>query len=136
MTRSPDMLSNGGFWRTILASVICLASGISAVAQSHPAPSCSGPPSLEAQLRSPASEDGYAALVAWFNQNHQPDCAARAIRAGLKFAPKSARLHYLLGLDFYSAGRNVRRSHHSNRPFNSIPALCRLACFSEPRSRG
>jgi Flp pilus assembly protein TadD len=106
MTRSPDMLLHGGFWRTILASVICLASGISAVAQSHPAPSCSGPPSLEAQLRSQASEDGYAALVAWFNQNHQSDCAARAIRAGLKFAPKSARLHYLLGLNLYTAGFN------------------------------
>lgn len=76
------------------------------MAQIHPASACSGPPPLEAQLRSHPSEDSYAALVDWFNQNHQPECAARTLRVGLKFAPQSARLHYLLGLNFYSAGQD------------------------------
>lgn len=76
------------------------------MAQMHPASACSGPPPLQARLRSHPSDDNYAALAAWFNQNHQPECAAQTIRAGLKFAPGSARLHYLLGLNLYSAERN------------------------------
>ncbi len=76
------------------------------MAQVHPASACSGPPPLEVRLRFHPSEDSYAALVAWFNQNHQPECAAGTIRVGLKFAPGSARLHYLLGQNLYAAGRN------------------------------
>ncbi len=101
-----QMLSHGCFRRAILSSAICLAGGISAVAQTHPASACSGPPPLEAQLRSHPSDDNYAALVAWFYQNHEPECAAATIRVGLKFVPESAHLHYLLGLNFYSAGRS------------------------------
>ena len=101
-----QLLLHGGFRRSVLSLVICLGGGIPAMAQIHPASACSGPPPLEAQLRSHRSDDSYAALAAWFNQNHQPECAASTIREGLKFAPSSARLHYLLGLSLYTAGRN------------------------------
>jgi Flp pilus assembly protein TadD len=76
------------------------------MAQLHPASACSGPPPLQAELRSHPSGDSYAALVDWFNRNHQPECAAGTIRAGLKFAPGSARLHYLLGLHLYSRAQD------------------------------
>lgn len=91
--------------RAVLSLAICFAGGIPAVAQAHPGPACSGPARLQAQLRSHPSEDGYAALIDWFHQHHQTQCAAATIRRGLAFAPGSARLHYLLGVNFYSAGR-------------------------------
>ncbi|MFP5237137.1 MAG: tetratricopeptide repeat protein [Acidobacteriota bacterium] len=76
-----------------------------AMAQVHASSACSGPPSLEAQLRAHPSGGGYAALEAWFDRHHRPECAASTIREGLKFAPRSAHLRYLQGLNFYSAKR-------------------------------
>lgn len=109
--RTPERLQaaweqKAGFPRSVLWIAICIVGAIPATAQIHPASACSGPPPLEAQLRSHPSEESYAALSDWFNQNHRPKCAADTIRAGLKLVPGSARLHYLLGLNFYSAGRN------------------------------
>ena len=95
-----------GFPRSILLIMLSLVAAIPAMAQVHPASACSGSSPLEAQLRSHPSVDRYAALVDWFNQKHQAECAAKTIRLGLKFAPESARLHYLQGLNYYSEGRN------------------------------
>ena len=100
------MLPHRGFGREGLFIVMWLSGGILTVAQSHPVPACSCPPALEAQLRTHPSDNGYAALAVWFDQNHHPECAADTIRAGLKIAPGSASLHNLLGLNLYSAGRN------------------------------
>lgn len=97
---------NAGFRNSLLFFAIFIAGPVSVMAQAHSASACSGPPSLESRLHSHPSDDNYAALIAWFNRNHQPQCASETIRAGLKFAPRSARLHYLQGLNFYSAGRN------------------------------
>jgi Flp pilus assembly protein TadD len=99
------MFPNRGFGREELLIVLWLAGGPLTVAQGQPVPACSAPPALEAQLRTHPSENGYAALAVWFDQNHQPECAAETIRASLKIAPGSARLHHLLGQNLYLAGR-------------------------------
>ena len=66
---------------------------------------CTGPASLEARIHSHPDADAYADLGAWFEQNRQTECAVEAYRSGLKWAPDSARLDYLLGRSLYSAGR-------------------------------
>jgi len=66
---------------------------------------CSGPPLLEARLRAHPDTDAYAALGIWFGMNHKTDCAIRVFQSGLKLAPDSGRLNYLLGLGLYTAGR-------------------------------
>jgi len=85
--------------------VACLGVGGFASAQGARAPACSGPPSLEAQLRAHPDADAYVALGVWFDRNQQWECADRTIQAGLKIAPDSARLNYLLGLGLYSTGQ-------------------------------
>lgn len=66
---------------------------------------CSGPPALEARLHAHPEADAYAALGDWFNRNHQPSCAMETFQAGLKRAPGSAQLSFLLGLSLSTAGR-------------------------------
>lgn len=66
---------------------------------------CSGPPSLEAQLRAHPNADSYAALGDWFGEHQETDCAIGVIQSGLKLEPSSGRLQYLLGLSLYVAGR-------------------------------
>jgi Flp pilus assembly protein TadD len=69
------------------------------------AAACSGPPGLQARLRSHPDADTYAALGKWFGENHKPDCAAQAFQSGLKLEPDSALLNYLFGLSLYAAGQ-------------------------------
>ena len=83
----------------------CLGVGGFAFAQGAHAPACSGPASLEAQLRAHPDADAFVALGVWFDRHQQWECADRTIRSGLKIAPDSARLNYLLGLGLYSSGQ-------------------------------
>ena len=66
---------------------------------------CTGPASLEARIHAHPDAGAYAELGVWFVENHQAGCAAEAYRSGLKLAPDSARLNYLLGGSLYAAGR-------------------------------
>ncbi len=66
---------------------------------------CRGPASLEARVHAHPDAGAYAELGVWFYENHQPECAAETYRSGLKLAPSSARLNYLLGSSLYAAGR-------------------------------
>ncbi|MGO8758722.1 MAG: tetratricopeptide repeat protein [Terracidiphilus sp.] len=66
---------------------------------------CTGPASLEARIHTRPDADAYAALGAWFDQNRQAECAVEAYRSGLKLAPDSAQLDYLLGRSLHAAGR-------------------------------
>jgi Flp pilus assembly protein TadD len=92
-------------YKVLLYFAACLEGGALALAQGAPTPDCSGPPSLEAQLRAHPGADAYIALGVWFDRHHQWECADRTIRSGLKIAPDSARLNYLLGLGLYSTGK-------------------------------
>lgn len=50
---------------------------------------CSGPAPLEARLGAHPDADAYIALGAWFDRNHETECAAEAWRAALKIDPAS-----------------------------------------------
>jgi tetratricopeptide (TPR) repeat protein len=65
---------------------------------------CSGPQTLEAQLRAHPDADTYTTLGNWFGDHNQFDCADEAYSAGLKLEPGSAKLSYLVGLSLLSAG--------------------------------
>lgn len=66
---------------------------------------CTGPASLEARIRDHPDADAYIALGVWFDRHQMWECADQTIRSGLKIAPDSARLNYLLGLGLYSSGQ-------------------------------
>ena len=99
------MISHCDLARIGFIVAACLGVGGFASAQGAHAPACSGPPSLEAQLRAHPDADAYVALGVWFDRHQQWECADRTIRSGLKIAPDSARLNYLLGLGLYSLGQ-------------------------------
>jgi len=66
--------------------------------------SCSGPPQLEAKLRTDPSANAYADLGTWFRNRRQFACAAEAFGKAQEMDPHSARLAYLRGASLYSAG--------------------------------
>jgi tetratricopeptide (TPR) repeat protein len=82
-----------------LMLALCVAAGASAGA------ACVGPQTLEARIHSRPSADAYTQLGMWFGERHQYACAVESFRAGLQYAPDSARVHYLLGLTLYTAGK-------------------------------
>lgn len=92
------------FSKTGLLLAVCLGAWTQGLAQGPP-PVCAGPTSLEAQLRAHCDAEAYAALGMWFDENHQRGCALETFRSGLKIAPDSAHLYFLLGQSLYSAGR-------------------------------
>jgi tetratricopeptide (TPR) repeat protein len=65
---------------------------------------CTGPPALEAKLRTHPDADTYAELGDWFGDQKQYDCALEAFQNGLKLEPGSAKLYYLVGLTLYASG--------------------------------
>jgi Flp pilus assembly protein TadD len=86
---------------------ILALTGAVALAISQPgwSDSCVGPGALEARVHSHPDAGAYEALGIWFGDRHRSACAAQAFQAGLKLAPNSPRLSYLLGLSLYTAGK-------------------------------
>ncbi len=84
-----------------LAMAACLSVGGLAVCSAARA-TCTGPTSLEARIHVHPDAGAYAELGVWFSANHQSECAAETYRSGLKLAPDSARLNYLLGSSLYA----------------------------------
>src|SRR5208282_5565327 len=76
--------------------------------------SCSGPPQLEAKLRTHPSANAYADLGSWFRNRRQFACAAEDFEKALEIEPGSARFAYLVGTSLYSAG-NVKEAIDSLR---------------------
>ncbi len=93
-----------GFARNGLIVAACLTMGSLATCPSVWA-ACTGPASLEAAIHTHPDADAYAALGTWFDQNRQTACALEAYRSGLKRAPDSAQLNFLLGRSLYAASR-------------------------------
>ena len=100
-----SMISHCDLARIGFIVAACLGVGGFASAQGAHSLACSGPPSLEAQLRAHPDADAYIALGVWFDRHQQWECADRTIQSGLKIAPDSARLNYLLGFGLYSTGQ-------------------------------
>ena len=82
----------------------CLGASVLTVCPSAWA-ACTGPASLEVRVHTHPDAGAYADLGAWFEENHQVECAVEAYRLGLKLAPDSARLNFFLGRSLYGAGR-------------------------------
>ncbi len=59
---------------------------------------CNGPQALVAQLRTHPDTENAIKLGSWYASHEQFDCAAETLRGALKTDPKSAQLHYLVGL--------------------------------------
>jgi Flp pilus assembly protein TadD len=91
------------FLKAAAAMAICL--GAPGFAQKAQTAACHGPESLETQMRVHPDADAYVALAVWFDRQQRWECADLTVRAGLKMAPDSARLNYLLGFGLYSTGK-------------------------------
>lgn len=98
------MSTRQGFARIGLFVAAWLGTGSLTICPSARA-ACTGPASLEARIHAHPDADAYAALGGWFDQKRQTECAVEAYRSGLKQAPDSAQLDYLLGQSLYAAGR-------------------------------
>jgi Flp pilus assembly protein TadD len=85
-------------WLPWLAALLAGSPAVSARAV------CTGPPALEAKLRTHPTGALWAELGNWFGDHQQVACARDAFRSGLRLAPDSAQLNYLLGLSLYEAG--------------------------------
>jgi tetratricopeptide (TPR) repeat protein len=83
----------------------CLSVVLASPLRSFGADDCVAPAELQAKADAHPDGDAYAALGNWFGENQKPECAVKAFQAGLKLEPGSARLSYLLGLSYYSAGK-------------------------------
>lgn len=86
-----------------LVLAVCIAAQSSVRAEAARA-ACVGPRALEARIHSHPSAETYTQLGMWFGGHHNYPCAVESFRAGLKYAPESARLHYLIGLTLYTSG--------------------------------
>ena len=85
---------------TLLFAQGCLLSVL--LAHGHAERGCAPPPS--SQAASHTTED-YGALGDWFAAQHQPQCAVDAFHRGLQDSPRSAPLHYSLGMVLLSEGQ-------------------------------
>ena len=76
---------------------------------------CSPPPLFREKLQRPGAEI-YRQLGNWFADHQKYECAVEAYRTGLKRAPESSELYYLLGLnllrknDYQAAVEPLRKS--------------------------
>ncbi len=96
---------------------ILVAACLGVVGTAHA--SCTGPQALVAKLRAHATTDNTVLLGSWYASHQQFSCAVDAFRAGLKTDPKSAQLHYLVGLALAGAG-------HSEEALPEIKEAIRL----------
>ena len=103
--------------RGIGFAVFVLA-GLSGFAVSASA-ACNGPADLMARLKAHPDTDDAVLLGNWYATHKQFDCAVATFRLALKGDPKSAQLHYLVGLAYVE----------SNRSADALPELEKAAQF-------
>jgi tetratricopeptide (TPR) repeat protein len=71
-------------------------------APAHPA-ACPKPPAIASRLQSHPTAQTWIELGNWFGNHQQFTCAQQSFRSGLRLAPGSAQLNYLLGLSLYES---------------------------------
>lgn len=59
---------------------------------------CNGPSALVAKLKDHPTTANAVALGSWYGSHNEVDCAVATFREALKSDPRSAQLHYLIGL--------------------------------------
>jgi Flp pilus assembly protein TadD len=74
------------------------------VAGTGAAAACKGPASMEARIHDHPDAGAYAELGAWFDRNHQAECAVQAYRAALKIDPGSKAALNALARSLIAAG--------------------------------
>ncbi len=105
MESSERMSAHSIYAITGLGIVACLGAANALATPPSTASACTGPAALEAKVHAHPDSEAYAALGNWFGENHKSNCAIKAFQAGLKLDPGSAKLDYLLGLTYYTAGQ-------------------------------
>lgn len=83
------------------AVIVAVLAGLAIPAEA----ACTGPASLTAKIKARPTAESYAELGNWFGSQKQFACAATALQAAVRLAPKSAELNYLLGLAWYESGK-------------------------------
>jgi len=89
-------LRSPGLKSLLLAAVLGSAGAAHAV--------CTGPEAMVAKMRAHAGAATAVPLGTWYADHRQFACAIEVFRAGLKAEPRSAQLHYLLGLSLITDG--------------------------------
>lgn len=69
--------------------------------------------------------EGYGALGDWFTAHNQPQCAADAYRRGLQANPRSAPLHYSMGMTLFTEGKLASASEEMQQTVSLDPAFDR-----------
>jgi tetratricopeptide (TPR) repeat protein len=64
---------------------------------------CAKPPAMAARLQSHPDAQSWIDLGNWFGEHQQIACAQQAFRSGLRLAPASPQLNYLLGFSLYES---------------------------------
>lgn len=122
------MLKQSKRARLILIFVGCLAASLPAWSES-----CTGPASIETQLRAHPNAVSYTALGKWFDANHRTDCALEAYQSALKLEPDSTTA--LDGLakaliaagDYETAIRRLRSASHDENLILDLAVAYRKA---------
>jgi tetratricopeptide (TPR) repeat protein len=86
-------------------AVLVLAGFAAFAATAHSA--CIGPAELVAKLKTHPSSDNAVVLGSWYASHKQFDCAVTTFRAAMKTDPKSAQLHYLVGLAYVDSNQTA-----------------------------
>lgn len=85
----------------LFAILACVVPG--GLGATTPAP-CAKPAAIAARLRAHPDTQAWIDLGNYYGDHKQLGCAQQAFRSGLRLAPDSAQLNYLLGLSLYGTG--------------------------------
>ena len=99
------------------AFVLAGCSGLAASARAE----CNGPADLVAKLKAHPTTNNAVVLGSWYAGHKQFDCAVATFRTALKADPKSAQLHYLIGLAYADSNRNTDALPEVQRATNLDP---------------
>src|SRR5580704_4994258 len=106
MFASLNLLHSRRLPHSCRVSILLVAFLAAAIDQGLCAPAtapCTKPPSIAARLQSHPDPQAWIDLGNWFGEHSQIDCAQKAFRSGLRLAPDSAQLNYLLGFSLYES---------------------------------
>jgi tetratricopeptide (TPR) repeat protein len=106
--------------RSLIVGLFLLTFCRDGLSQQHS--SCRGPQALELAVQQHPTAENWSALAGWFGEQRQYACAAPAFHAALKMEPRSASLHYFLGLTLQSSGQSEAAIAELQRSIELDPA--------------
>ncbi|HKD59433.1 MAG TPA: tetratricopeptide repeat protein [Terracidiphilus sp.] len=84
---------------------------------------CNGPQPLVTRLKAHPTTDNAVVLGSWYASRKQFDCAISTFQTALKGDPKSAQLHYLVGLAYVDSNRNAEALPNLQRAVELDPQV-------------